>query len=74
MSENVNESLHEPTGGITEPGSVNSVTPPGLKTPERLHFAQENGEMSQIERLALALSVWLVLVCAVVLLGWLKWV
>ena len=70
MSDNVNDSLQDPAA----PGSVTDVTPPGLKTPERLHFTQENGGMSQLERLALALSVWLALVCMVVLLGWLKWV
>ena len=30
--------------------------------------------MSQLERLALAISVWLVLMCGVALLGWLTWV
>ena len=70
MSDNVNESLHEPAGAE----SVTPLTPPEPPTPERLHFTQENGEMSQIERLALALSVWLALVCMVVLLGWLEWV
>ena len=69
MSDNVNESLHEPT----ETTNVTHVTFPEPKTPERLHFVQGNDEMSDLERLALAISVWLVLVCTVALLGWLTW-
>ena len=69
MSDNIHESLHERPA----PDRVSAPTPPGVKTPERLHFVQGNDEMSDLERLALAISVWLVLVCTVALLGWLTW-
>ena len=49
-----------------------------MKAPERLHSVQKNDQkvpqqMSDLERLALAVGVWVVLTCTVFLLGWLEW-